>query len=114
VNESKESLKLLTIEGKEKVSVGIDIANKCGSALEDIVEQASGIGSLISQISISFKEQSAGISEISNSMGLLDKTCHQNAAISKDNFNFSNKLQDQTQNLDNVIDLLGSMMTKKQ
>lgn len=113
VNENRTKVESLAYDGKNKVEQGIQIANKCGSALEEIVFQASNINTLISEITTAVKEQSKGISEVSKAMGLLDQSSSQNSVISKENLESSKELQDQVQKLEGVIKSLSGMMTSK-
>lgn len=113
VNESKSKVETIANDGKVKVELGIQIATKCGTALEQIVQQASSIGGLISEIHTAVTEQSKGINEISSAMALLDQASNQNSITSKENLDSSNELQDQVLKLEGVIESLGSMMTNK-
>jgi methyl-accepting chemotaxis protein len=114
VYESKTKVESIANDGRLKVEQGIEIANKCGNALEQIVLQASSIGSLISEITTAVGEQSKGINEISSAMALLDQASNQNSITSKENLDSSNDLQDQVYKLEGVIESLGTMMTSKQ
>ncbi len=113
VNENKTKVEVLARDGRVKVEQGIDIANKCGSALEEIVSQASSINGLITEITTAVKEQSKGISEVSKAMGVLDEASNKNSVTSKENLESSKELQDQVVKLGLVIDSLSSMMTSK-
>lgn len=113
VTENKNKVETLAHDGRSKVEKGIEIANKCGSALEDIVLQASSINTLINEITTAVKEQSAGIAEVSSAMGVLDQGSSQNSATSKENLQSSKELLDQVNKLESVLDSLSSMMTSK-
>ena len=113
VNESKSKVETLAFDGRSKVEQGIEIAHKCGSALEEIVQQASSINSLIMEITTAVKEQSKGIIEVSKAMSLLDQASNQNSITSKETLISSTELRDQVEKLENVIDSLSSMMTSK-
>lgn len=113
VNENKSKVESLAHDGRRKVEQGIEIAHKCGNALEEIVHQASSINSLISEINTAVKEQSRGIVEVSKAMGLLDQASHQNTIISKETLESSSDLKDQVYKLESVINSLSAMMTSK-
>lgn len=113
VNENKTKVESLAHDGRVKVEQGIQIAHKCGTALEEIVTQASSINGLISEISTAVKEQSKGISEVSKAMSLLDQASNQNTITSKETLESSNELRDQVNKLENVINSLSSMVTSK-
>jgi methyl-accepting chemotaxis protein len=113
VNESKSKVERMTVEGKTKVEQGISIANKCGSALEEIVQQTSTVGGLISEITTAVKEQATGITEVSNAMALLDQASARNSMTSNENLQASQALQVQVHKLEEVVGSLSAMMTSK-
>jgi len=113
VNESKIKNERMTVEGRSKVDQGIEIANKCGTALDEIVQQTSTVGSLINEITTAVKEQSAGINEVSNAMALLDEAGSRNAITSNENLQAAQALQHQVYQLEGVVNSLSEMMTSK-
>lgn len=113
VNENKTQVESLARDGRIKVEHGIQIAHKCGMALEEIVTQSSNMNGLISDITTAVQEQSKGIVEVSQAMSLLDQTSNKNSVTSKETLESSEELRDQVQKLESVIDSLSSMMTSK-
>jgi methyl-accepting chemotaxis protein len=113
VNENKNKVAGMASDGRNKVEQGIEIAQKCGNALEEIVGQASSINHLIAEITTAVKEQSKGIVEVSQAMSLLDQKSNQNSVTSQETLFSAQELKDQAHKLENVIDSLSSMMTTK-
>ncbi len=113
VNESTSTVTTLSQDGRSKVEQGIQIANRCGNALEEIVGQTAAVGELINEITTAVKEQSQGIHEVTNAMGLLDQASGQNSVTSKENLQSAVALQEQVHRLENVVASLASMMTTK-
>lgn len=114
VNESKTRVERLNQESRSKVEHGFQIANKCGSALEEIVLETSRVSELINEITTAVKEQATGISEVSNAMGLLDQASAQNSVTSKENLQSALELQEEVHRLESAVESLSAMtMTKK-
>lgn len=113
VNESRHKVEVLATDGKQKVKQGIDIAKKCGSSLDAIVEQASNVEKLITEISRAVQEQAIGINEVSKAMGQLDEASNQNSITSKETLSSSDNLRDQVEKLEDIINSLSMMMTRK-
>lgn len=113
VNESRQKVEVLATDGKQKVKQGIDIAKKCGSSLDAIVEQASNVEKLITEITRAVQEQAIGINEVSRAMGQLDEASSQNSITSKETLNSSSNLRDQVEKLEDIINSLSMMMTRK-
>lgn len=117
VEENKRMVSSMVAEGKEKVKVGTEVAKKCGNALDDIVQNVSEVSRLINEIDSAISEQTTGVAEISKAVGLLDKTTHENAVISKQTSGNAEGLLSQATELGRVVDNLqqmnGQNITKK-
>lgn len=65
----------------DQVKDGVDLVDRTGRALDDIVQAVSDITKRVSQIAESSREQAAGLNEINTSVVELDKVTQQNAAM---------------------------------
>ena len=59
---------------------GVDLVGRTGGALQEIVTSVSEISTLVSEIAVSAKNQSAGLLEINKAVTSLDQSTQQNAA----------------------------------
>ena len=64
-----------------QVQRGVDLVDKTGKALEDIVGSVTKISDLVAGIATSANEQSTGVSEINTAVNQLDQSTQQNAAM---------------------------------
>lgn len=63
------------------VKRGVELVDRTGAALEQIVASVTDISGLVSTISASATEQSSGLEEINTAMSSLDQVTQQNAAM---------------------------------
>ncbi|RAP42925.1 hypothetical protein BYZ73_01720 [Rhodovulum viride] len=76
-----KEIKQLIEKSSEHVEAGVDLVNRTGEALHDIVERVANVSKLISEIATGAREQSAGIGEINAGVSQLDQVTQQNAAM---------------------------------
>jgi methyl-accepting chemotaxis protein len=106
VNNSKQKVGTLIIEGKTKVESGTKIALMCGSVLEEIVVSVSSVTGMATEISTACREQALGIQEITKAMNQLDQVTQINAATSQQSASSANELSAQAQALHNAVGVL--------
>lgn len=70
----------LIAKSGNQVKTGVDLVGKTGRALQQIVESVSEISTLVSDIAVSSKQQSASLAEINDAVTNLDQSTQQNAA----------------------------------
>ncbi len=79
-NAAKDIKELITASS-EQVKFGVSLVDKAGGALGDVVGKIQSIDQNIRAIAASVREQSAGLSEINQSVTLIDQGTQQNAAM---------------------------------
>lgn len=104
VSKTKSEVGSLMVEGKEKVSRGIDVANQCNEVLDLIVGHVREVDSMVGEIAVASDEQSKGISEISRAMGQLDQATQINADSSRMMASSSEELSGQARKLNELVD----------
>ncbi|WP_413733078.1 methyl-accepting chemotaxis protein [Sodalis sp. RH20] len=65
----------------ERITDGSKLVQNAGDTMDNIVQQAGQVASLIGEISTSSQEQTMALTLISQSIGQLDQTTQQNAAM---------------------------------
>lgn len=106
VNETKEKVGRLVSGAKTKVHSGTETAQRCGSALNEIVKDVSNVRQMVDEIATASQEQSQGVQEITKAMAQLDQVTQQNAASSRDSANASESLSAQAEELRTVVSTL--------
>ncbi|SMF74569.1 methyl-accepting chemotaxis protein [Pseudobacteriovorax antillogorgiicola] len=106
VKRSKEEMGRLVHEGSDKVSVGVDIANRCDEILGEVVEHVSNVKELMIEISHASKEQAEGVNNISIAMNELDEATHSNSDMAHETSSCSSELATQSRSLASAVELL--------
>jgi len=106
VNETKAKVELLVASGKTKVDTGTEVAQQCGSVLEEIVTNISAVNTMVDEISLACKEQAQGISEITKAIGQMDQVTQENASTSEEAAGSSEELSAQAETLKRVVGVL--------
>jgi methyl-accepting chemotaxis protein len=73
---------LINLSGGQ-VKAGVALVHEAGDALRRIMSQVQQINDVMSTISASTQEQSAGISQLNIAMGGLEQTTQKNAAVAE-------------------------------
>ncbi|MDR3382011.1 methyl-accepting chemotaxis protein [Cupriavidus basilensis] len=76
-----KEIKALIGASVEKVDSGAQLVNDAGQTMDNIVVQVRRVSDLIAEISLATSEQSAGISQVGDAIGDLDRITQQNAAL---------------------------------
>ncbi|PIK15156.1 methyl-accepting chemotaxis protein [Halobacteriovorax sp. JY17] len=97
----------LITKGRSTVERGATLANKCGDALDRIVENVSRVNAQVTEIANASVEQSQGVQEINVAMKQLDEVTHMNNQISNEANEQADILEGQSQLLfEEVIKLM--------
>ena len=86
------------------VKQGVVLVNRTGTALDEIVHAVEEVTSQICQIAELAEEQRQSLSEINVSVGELDRTTQQNAAMFQETNHANGALREQGQRLQQMVD----------
>lgn len=103
VEDSQQRISVVISDVRKSVANGSNIADECGSLLENIVESVSSVSCAISEISTATQEQSKGIEELQNSMLQVDSASKSNSEIAKGASEIASTLQEQVINMNGSI-----------
>ncbi|MCW8890120.1 MAG: methyl-accepting chemotaxis protein [Sedimenticola sp.] len=78
-----KEIKLLIEDSVEKVLAGSALVNKSGETLEEIVHSVKQVGSIVSEIAVASRQQSAGIDQVNQAVNSIDQVTQQNAALAE-------------------------------
>lgn len=81
VTENKASVEKFILNAKSKVQKSQEVASKCGSMFDQVVQNTSKVNGLIEEISRASSEQAKGIQEITNAMGQIDMSTNENSTV---------------------------------
>lgn len=106
IQESKEKINTIILQGKGKVEEGSAIARECGDVLDEIVQSSAQINEMVRSIATASEEQSDGIAQITTAMSQLDQVTQTNASTSEEAASASEELSGQADQLKEVVALL--------
>ncbi|CAM8669450.1 Tar Methyl-accepting chemotaxis protein [Comamonadaceae bacterium] len=97
--EAAKEIKSLINASIEQVERGTQVVGEAGSAIEDIVNNASRIDTLMTEIANATKEQSLGVNQVGAAVHDLDQNTQQNAALVEETAAAASALSDQATRL---------------
>jgi len=83
----------------EEVSAGSVHAQQAGKSMAQMVEHVRSVADLLGQISVATREQSAGISQVSQVVSELDRDTQQNASLVEESAAAASSLNQQAESL---------------
>jgi methyl-accepting chemotaxis protein len=106
VHETKSKVERLVQTGKEKVTVGTEVANGCREALDEMVQSIHEVSRMVSEISTASQEQATGVKQINQAIGQLDQATQQNASASQQTASAAEQLSSQADVLRSMVNEL--------
>ena len=80
-----------------QVQSGVELVNRAGSSLTDIVESIRKVVEIVSDISAASAEQSTGLDQINTAVAQMDELTQQNSALVEQNASSAKALEQQSQ-----------------
>ncbi|MFN7152300.1 MAG: methyl-accepting chemotaxis protein [Acidovorax sp.] len=85
------------------VDGGVRHVEEAGTAMKDIVSSVQRVGDIIGEITAAASEQSAGIGQVNQSVGEIDRMTQQNAALVEESAAAAESLREQAARLSQVV-----------
>lgn len=83
IRETKEKVQVQAVGSEKQVEMGIELAQGCGTSLNEIVEFANRLSSMVSEISAASREQATGVTEMMKAIHRMNEITQDNAALSQ-------------------------------
>lgn len=101
--ESRSKVEALVSVSKNKVEAGVRVARQCDEVLDEIVDGASKMSQMLSEISAGSREQSKGVGEINKAMLQLNNVTHHNTTSAQESSAAAERLSKQATALRNSV-----------
>jgi methyl-accepting chemotaxis protein len=98
-----QEIKSLVTSSVQAVDGGVKLVEEAGAAMKEMVEGVQRVGEIIGEISSSATEQSSGIAQVNQSVGLIDQATQQNAALVEQSAAAAAGLREQADALAQVV-----------
>lgn len=102
-SEAAKDIKVLIVDSGNQVTGGVDLVNKAGGALAEIVGAINKVTEIVGQIASASSEQSTAIDEVNKAVVEMDQVTQQNAALVEQNAATAKALEEQTHGMSERI-----------
>jgi methyl-accepting chemotaxis protein len=102
-SQAAKDIKELITNSNGQVQEGVDLVNRAGAALNEIVESVKRVAELVSDIATASTEQATGLEQINKALMQMDEVTQQNAALVEENAATAKALENQAQSMDEQV-----------
>jgi methyl-accepting chemotaxis protein len=102
-SQAAKDIKDLITNSNGQVRSGVELVNKAGTALGEIVESIKEVADLVSDIAGASIEQSTGVEEVNKALNQMDTVTQQNSALVEENAATAKTLEHQAKNMDERV-----------
>jgi methyl-accepting chemotaxis protein len=99
---AKDIKDLITNSGGQ-VEEGVDLVNKAGEALHEIVASIKTVAEIVSGIATASNEQAGGIDQVNKALSQMDEVTQQNSALVEENAATAKVLEQQARAMDERV-----------
>jgi methyl-accepting chemotaxis protein len=96
-SQAAKDIKDLIGNSSGQVQEGVQLVNKAGAALEEIVASIRQVADIVSDIATASGEQSTGIGQVNIALTQMDEVTQQNSALVEQNASAAKSLEEQSQ-----------------
>ena len=101
--QAAKDIKDLITNSSGQVQEGVDLVNRAGTSLTEIMGSIKRVVEIVSQIASSSGEQSTGIDHVNIALTQMDETTQQNSALVEQNAAAAKALEHQSQGMDERV-----------
>ncbi|MEW6451647.1 MAG: methyl-accepting chemotaxis protein [Pseudomonadota bacterium] len=98
-SQAAKDIKELITNSTAQVKQGVDLVNRAGTALNEIVVSIRKVNEVVSDIANASNEQSTGLDQISKALAQMDEVTQQNSALVEENAATARTLEEQARAL---------------
>jgi methyl-accepting chemotaxis protein len=102
-SQAAKDIKDLITNSSGQVQQGVELVNKTGAALDEIVAAIREVGDLVSDIAGASIEQSNGIDQVNKALTQMDEVTQRNAALVEENAATAKTLEQQAKAMDDRV-----------
>jgi methyl-accepting chemotaxis protein len=113
--QAARDIKDLITNSSMQVQEGVELANKAGASLTEIVASIKQVAEIVAEIASASAEQSTGIDQVNIALTRMDEVTQQNSALVEENAAAAKALERQSQAMDEHVNVfrLGEMQADR-
>jgi methyl-accepting chemotaxis protein len=94
-SQAAKDIKELITNSSGQVQEGVELVNKAGESLKEIVDSIKSVATIVAEIASASTEQASGIDQINKALNQMDEVTQQNSALVEENAATAKTLEDQ-------------------
>jgi methyl-accepting chemotaxis protein len=98
--QAAKDIKALIVNSSGHVRDGVELVNKAGQSLSEIVASIRNVATIVAEIAGASVEQSNGIEQVNKALSQMDEVTQQNSALVEENSATAKTLEDQARSMD--------------
>ncbi|MBI3705097.1 MAG: HAMP domain-containing protein, partial [Rhizobiales bacterium] len=102
-SQAAKDIKDLITNSNGQVKEGVDLVNKAGASLNEIVESIKKVADIVADIANASAEQATGIEQVGKALTQMDEVTQQNSALVEENAATAKTLEHQSKAMDERI-----------
>jgi methyl-accepting chemotaxis protein len=102
-SQAAKDIKDLITSSNSQVQEGVQLVNKAGISLDEIVESIKKVAEVVSEIASASAEQATGLDQINKALAQMDAMTQQNSALVEENAATAKTLEHQAQAMDERV-----------
>jgi methyl-accepting chemotaxis protein len=102
-SQAAKDIKDLITNSNDQVKGGVDLVNRAGSALTEIVESIKKVANIVADIANASNEQATGIEQVNKALTQMDEVTQQNSALVEENAATAKTLEHQAKAMDERV-----------
>jgi len=96
-SQAAKDIKDLITNSNGQVQQGVELVNKAGTALAEILQSIKGVADIVADIASASAEQATGIEQVNKALTQMDEVTQQNSALVEENAATAKTLETQAQ-----------------
>ena len=102
-SQAAKDIKDLITSSSGQVQEGVDLVNRAGSSLAEIVESIKRVAEIVSEIASASTEQATGLDQVNTALAQMDAATQQNSALVEQNAASAKALEEQSAAMDERV-----------
>jgi methyl-accepting chemotaxis protein len=102
-SQASKDIKSLIQNSSQQVKQGVELVNKAGATLAEIVTSVKRVSDIVAEIAAANKEQSASVGEVQEAIGQIEQATQQNAALVEETTAALGSADNQVQSVTEVV-----------
>jgi methyl-accepting chemotaxis protein len=104
-SQAAKDIKDLITNSSGQVQEGVELVNKAGSSLNEILNSIKKVAEIVADIAAASAEQSTGIDQINTALNQMDEVTQQNSALVEQNAAAAKALEQQSKTMDAQVSM---------